>query len=439
MALAACASLGVGVAPAGAAGASGLDVTPVLNALTEPVSSLIGQDRSLQAQIDDYAREFGVGQREARGRLVAIHAITRNATRLSGALGGLYGGMWFDNETGKMRVGVAGALGEASGLVGTVTQALGVADRVELVRVKSSQALLRTAYDALHPVLESLKDVRFGVDEQRNRITITVADTAAPQLQAARALLDRLGVAVAIERGTLDDVRPSPAACPSISACTAPLHGGQEVYSETRPTYSFCSAGGWGYVWGRWAVVTAGHCLDKMPTNTTWAAHSPQGARRIGRQWAWTVGEYGDFGVILQEDPFWLGGGLRSITNLRGTNEDWPIRGVSQSQPAGVPICRTGRTTGVRCGVTRGGPHSFRYAANGPLVKYQFLANGSHGGLNMCAENGDSGGSMLSWTTLYGITTASNGSVNCPNQENVFYMDQAMITQFTGLGWLTNG
>ncbi len=77
------------------------------------------------------------------------------------------------------------------------------------------------------------------------------------------------------------------------------------------------------------------------------------------------------------------------------------VRGSTQAA-VGASICRSGSTTGWRCGVIR---------QHGASVTY---AQGTVSGLTRttaCAEPGDSGGSFISGNQAQGMT--SGGSGNC--------------------------
>lgn len=89
---------------------------------------------------------------------------------------------------------------------------------------------------------------------------------------------------------------------------------------------------------------------------------------------------------------------LASVNSYSGSTV-----GVSGSTPApvGAAVCRSGSTTGWHCGVIR---------AYDATVNYP---QGSVGGLirtDVCAERGDSGGSLLAGNQAQGVTSGGSGS-----------------------------
>lgn len=103
---------------------------------------------------------------------------------------------------------------------------------------------------------------------------------------------------------------------------------------------------------------------------------------------------------------------------------------VAGSQEAGIgaSICRSGRTTGWRCGVVQ---------AKNVTVNY---SQGAVYGLtqsNACAEGGDSGGSWIAGNQAQGVT--SGGSGNCTTGGTMFFQPVNEILSTYGLGLVTTG
>ncbi|WP_030105154.1 S1 family peptidase, partial [Actinoalloteichus caeruleus] len=93
----------------------------------------------------------------------------------------------------------------------------------------------------------------------------------------------------------------------------------------------------------------------------------------------------------------------------------------------GASICRSGSTTGWRCGTVQ---------AKNQTV---FYAQGAVSGLtrtNACAEGGDSGGSWLSGSQAQGVT--SGGSGNCTWGGTTYFQPLNPILSRWGLS-LTRG
>ena len=100
----------------------------------------------------------------------------------------------------------------------------------------------------------------------------------------------------------------------------------------------------------------------------------------------------------------------------------------SQDAAVGSSICRSGRTTGWRCGTLLGRDETVVYA------------QGSVSGLsrsNACAEPGDSGGSWISGNQAQGVT--SGGSGNCTSGGTMWFQPVNEILGAFGLSLTTSG
>lgn len=100
----------------------------------------------------------------------------------------------------------------------------------------------------------------------------------------------------------------------------------------------------------------------------------------------------------------------------------------SQDAAVGSSICRSGRTTGWRCGTLLGRNETVTYP------------QGSVSGLsrsNACAEPGDSGGSWISGNQAQGVT--SGGSGNCSSGGTMWFQPVNEILSVYGLSLTTTG
>ncbi|MGS2614618.1 S1 family peptidase [Micromonospora sp. LZ34] len=143
--------------------------------------------------------------------------------------------------------------------------------------------------------------------------------------------------------------------------------------------------------------VTAGHC-GRPGDRTTGSNRVAQGTFRAssfpGDDWAF---------VEVNDD--WTPQGV--VNDFNGGTV--PVAG-SQEAPIGASICRSGSTTGTRCGVIQ---------ARNATVNYP---EGTVTGLtltNVCAEPGDSGGAWLSGDQAQGVT--SGGSGDCTRGGVTFF------------------
>ncbi|MCZ7420302.1 S1 family peptidase [Verrucosispora sp. WMMA2121] len=185
----------------------------------------------------------------------------------------------------------------------------------------------------------------------------------------------------------------------------ADVRGGEPYFiGSGRCSVGFAVVGGF---------VTAGHC-GRVGARTTGADRAPQGVFRAssfpGDDWAFV--QVNNDTRVLPEVTDFRGG----VARVAG----------SQEVPVGSSICRSGSTTGVRCGTVQ---------ARNATVRYP---EGLVGGLvrtNVCAEPGDSGGSWISGNQAQGVT--SGGSGDCVRGGTTFYQPVNEILQRNNLTLLT--
>ncbi|MEG3634961.1 S1 family peptidase [Micromonospora palythoicola] len=185
----------------------------------------------------------------------------------------------------------------------------------------------------------------------------------------------------------------------------ADVRGGEPYFiGSGRCSVGFAVVGGF---------VTAGHC-GRVGARTTGADRAPQGVFRAssfpGDDWAFV--QVNNNTRVLPEVTDFRGG----VARVAG----------SQEVPVGSSICRSGSTTGVRCGTVQ---------ARNATVRYP---EGLVGGLvrtNVCAEPGDSGGSWISGNQAQGVT--SGGSGDCVRGGTTFYQPVNEILQRNNLTLLT--
>jgi streptogrisin C len=100
----------------------------------------------------------------------------------------------------------------------------------------------------------------------------------------------------------------------------------------------------------------------------------------------------------------------------------------SQDAAIGSSVCRSGRTTGWRCGVIQARDVTVNYR-QGPV--YGMTQS------NACAEGGDSGGAWISGNQAQGVT--SGGSGDCSSGGTTFYQPVNEILSAYGLSLVTTG
>ena len=180
----------------------------------------------------------------------------------------------------------------------------------------------------------------------------------------------------------------------------ATIQGGvaYNINNQSRCSVGFAVQGGF---------VTAGHC-GVAGDSTTYGTF--QGSSFPGNDYAWVS--------TPTHTP------VGSVTNYAGGSV--AVKG-STAAAVGATVCRSGSTTGWHCGQIQGFNSTVRYA------------EGSVSGLirtNVCAEPGDSGGSLLAGNQAQGVT--SGGSGNCSTGGTTYFQPVNEILQTYGLRLLTS-
>ncbi|WP_371927437.1 S1 family peptidase [Lentzea sp. HUAS12] len=327
---------------------------------------------------------MGLNADQARVRLASDQKASEVAESAKASLGDAFGGAWIDQASGRLTVAVT-----KSGLsvTGADTQV-----------VKSSLAQLNGTKSVLDMMSAPKSITSWRVDEKSNAVVVEVnknaRDAAADSFIATA---KSIGSTVKVE-----EVTESP----------TPLYdsrGGDAIYmGGGRCSLGFSVTGGY---------VTAGHC------GTTGTAVS--GFNRVAQ---------GTFAgsVFPGNDYAWV------RTNANWTSRPWVnryngtnvvVKGSTQAA-VGSQICRSGSTTGWRCGTVQ----AFNQTVNYPQGQVRGLTR-----TNACAEGGDSGGSWVAGSGFgqaQGVT--SGGSGNCSSGGTTYFQPVNPILSRYGLT-LTRG
>ncbi|SCF31616.1 S1 family peptidase [Micromonospora mirobrigensis] len=163
---------------------------------------------------------------------------------------------------------------------------------------------------------------------------------------------------------------------------------------------------------GVYYFITAGHCTN---LGTNWYSNSSQ-TTLLGTR-AGTSFPGNDYGIVKYSNQSTAQPGNVYLYN--GSYQDITTSGnayVNQS------VKRSGSTTGV---------HSGTVTATGATVNY---AEGSVSGLirtTVCAEGGDSGGSLFAGSTALGLT--SGGSGNCSSGGTTYFQPVTEVLSVYGV------
>ncbi|HCT79217.1 MAG TPA: serine protease [Micromonosporaceae bacterium] len=180
--------------------------------------------------------------------------------------------------------------------------------------------------------------------------------------------------------------------------------GGNAYYigSGTRCSIGFSVNGGF---------VTAGHCGNTGAT-TTQPSGSFAGSSFPGNDYAWVRVNTGNTPRGLVNN---YAGGTVAVAG-------------STDAAIGASVCRSGSTTGWHCGTIQ--------ARNASVTYPQGTVNGLIR-TNVCAEPGDSGGSLIAGNQAQGVT--SGGSGNCSSGGTTYFQPVNEILQVYSLTLVTSG
>ncbi|GAA2477709.1 hypothetical protein Ahu01nite_049750 [Winogradskya humida] len=240
--------------------------------------------------------------------------------------------------------------------------------------VLRSGAELAAAESTLKSALKT-PGTSFAIDPVSNKVAVTADSTVTgAKLAAVKATVAKLGDKASLEivDGTL---------APRIS-------GGDAIYAGG----SRCSLGFNVVSGSTYYFLTAGHCTNIA---TTWTNGSATLGTRAGTSFPGN-----DYGIVRYTNTTIAKSGAVGSQDI-----------TSAGTPAvGATVYRRGSTTGI---------HSGRVTALNSTVNY---SEGSVSGLirtTVCAEPGDSGGSLYSGTTALGLT--SGGSGNCSSGGTTYF------------------
>lgn len=150
-------------------------------------------------------------------------------------------------------------------------------------------------------------------------------------------------------------------------------------------------------------VLTAGHCTE---IGGTWSGRTSVPIGPVDSS-SFPVDDYGS--IAVADPDAWQGS-----SQVRGTES---VLGATEA-PVGASTCRSGSTTGYRCGVIEGKDQTVNYG--GGDVVFGLTRTSA------CAEPGDSGGPFVTDRQAQGLT--SGGSGDCSSGGTTFFqpVDEAL-------------
>ncbi|MFK3980710.1 S1 family peptidase [Micromonospora sp. NPDC050397] len=326
-------------------------------------------------------RDLGLSADQAQARLAADDRAAKAEESLRGSLGSRFGGAW---------------LADGSQVVVAVTDTAAA----ERVRATGAQAKLVARSEAALTAIKDTLDAKgtaapksvtgWYVDVTTNTVVVQATPDGVAEAAGFAATTGAPAGAVRV------------AVSAEVPQTYYDIRGGDAFYiGGGRCSIGFSVAGGF---------VTAGHC------GTT--GQAVQGSNRVAAgSFAGSSFPGNDY-AFVRTNANWV---PRGIVNRYSGSTTVAVRGSTESA-VGASICRSGSTTGWRCGTVQAKNQTVRYS------------QGSVGGLtrtNACAEPGDSGGSWLSGNQGQGVT--SGGSGNCSSGGTTYFQPLREILSAYGL------
>ncbi|KAI8810438.1 peptidase s1 and s6 chymotrypsin/hap [Cladochytrium replicatum] len=274
-----------------------------------------------------------------------------------------------------------------------VTEAGFVAKKVEHSTEKLNSIKARLDDTASNKFVGSA----WHVDPVSNRVVISIDENLAksPSLENLKTVASAFDGAITLEYVS-----------GSFETYAAAVSGGDAIYT----TQGRCSLGFNVRAGSTYYFLTAGHC--GTVGTVFYRAQTASTANRLGAivRRSFPGSDY----AIVQYDAATTG--LTSVGNV-GTQDITAIG----SAVVGQPVSRRGSTTGTRTGSVTALNASVTYS------------EGTVRGLirtNVCAQPGDSGGSLYSGTTALGMT--SGGSGNCQVGGTTYYQPANVVASLVG-------
>jgi streptogrisin C len=346
-----------------------------------------GGEAASVAMLSAMQRDLGLNQDAAKARIVSDDSASRKELALRKKLGSSFAGAWLGADSKSLVVAVTSSAKSAE------VTAAGATPTV----VKHSESKLdaiKAGLDKAATKAPAATVPGWYVDVKTNTVVVQALGSTA----AAKSFIKASGVDAALVKVVTTTERPK---------LLYDVRGGDAYYiGGGRCSVGFSVNGGF---------VTAGHCGTTGSATTGFnrvAQGTFQGSSFPGNDYAWV-----SVNSNWTPQPW--------VKNSSGGNL---IVAGSTVAAIGASICRSGSTTGWRCGTV---------GAYNQTVNY---AEGSVSGLtrtNACAEPGDSGGSWMSGQQAQGVT--SGGSGNCTSGGTTYFQPVNEILTAYGKQLVTSG
>jgi streptogrisin C len=341
------------------------------------------------AMLDAMTRDLSLSAGQAATRLANESRASASETSLRARLGDSFAGAWVTGPASETFVVATTDASESASIT-----AAGAQPKV----VDHSLAVLNAAKNALDrsaPNAPASTPVWY-VDVRTNRVVLLSSQPA-----QAQAFVTASGADASVVRVERSSQKPQ---------LYFDLRGGDTYYigGSTRCSVGFSVVRGTSR-----GFVSAGHCAV-AGTTTTGFNQAPQGSFQgssfPGDDYSW-VAVNGDW----TPRPWVSNGGGGNVA----------VSGAAASIE-GSSVCRSGSTTGWRCGTVQQRGASVTYSEG---TVYEVTRT------DVCAEPGDSGGPFVSGNQAQGVT--SGGSGNCSSGGTTYFQPVGEILSAYGLSLVT--
>lgn len=287
----------------------------------------------------------------------------------------------------------------------------------------SPHALTARVSDDL-PALSSLGIVMIEPDEAAGLVRVHATGAID---EARETLIRRYGPAIDVVAGTPFHALAGPPCAMQRAMCGPVMRGGLELIGDTLAT---CSSGVEARLnrTGEYGVITAGHCYRSGTIVTHGGVPLGIASPRIFEGEVDAAFVTHSLGV-----PTFLPSNWVYYDNARQDHAVTAVQPIA-TEAVGQAVCRTGRTTGLRCGTI---------TSVGATIVIGSVTLRNQRVTNICALPGDSGGPFLSGGTFRGLASAGNyvgsgSAARCATNPFTTYSAAERITAALGVSVVTS-
>ena len=360
-----------------------LAVSPLALLLAMSASAATPGERPVSPAVRDaLQRDLGLAGPQLDQYLRIERLAERQGKQLARAQGARYAGSWLERDArGQTRLVVA--------TTSIAPQRLPAG--AELRSVRHSLDRLNASKDEIDTMVAVGAKAPAGVygwfvDVRNNSVTVNVA----PGREAAAInFIARTGADADTIRFQSMGSAPRP---------LATFMGGSEYLSNDGSNYYYCSVGFAVTRQGAQGFATAGHC-----GNAGDRAFVAVNRRTVSQIGAFAASNFpgSDRAWVQVDNNHNL---LPVVDGYSGS--DIPVYGSTEA-PVGASVCRSGRTTGLKCGVIE---------AKNATVQYPDATVNGLTQVKVCAEGGDSGGAFITGAGQ-GQGVLSGGNYSCKGKQ----------------------